>query len=98
MQMQPADFILKHKPAAVVFENSFSAAGGNGAVVNCNNVNSHDGSPAVLLLCRLAAEMTYISPQQLEVGWQVKVINIVASCHKFAAHGWYSYKYHVLSS
>lgn len=68
---EPADFILKHKPAAVIFENSFSAAGGNGAIVSCTDKASHDGSLAVLSLCRLAAEMRSVTnAQQLEFGWQ----------------------------
>lgn len=72
VQREPADFILKHKPAAVIFENSFSAAGGNGAIVSCTDKASQDGSLAVLSLCRLAAEMRSVTnAQQLEVGWQV---------------------------
>lgn len=72
VQMAPADFILQHKPAVVVFENSFSPAGGNGAVVSCDDKGSHDGSAAVTALCRLATEMSLSNPHQLQAGWQVR--------------------------
>lgn len=85
--MEPADFILEHKPSAVVFENSFSASGGNGAVVSCQDTSSQDGSPAVTALCRLAAEMSTIAdPQQIATGWRVRpnfrTHEIVFACAK----------------
>ncbi|DBB13691.1 TPA: hypothetical protein ACH3X3_000709 [Trebouxia sp. C0006] len=70
LQVEPAEFILKHNPAAVVFENSFSASGGNGAIVDCEDSTSLDGSHLVAMACETAARMQSSPPAVFDHVWQ----------------------------
>ncbi|DBB04507.1 TPA: hypothetical protein ACH3X1_012601 [Trebouxia sp. C0004] len=69
-QVEPAEFILKHNPAAVVFENSFSASGGNGAIVDCEDSTSLDGCQLVTLACETAARVQSSRPAVFDHVWQ----------------------------
>lgn len=69
-QAEPAEYILRHSPAAVVFENSFSAADGDGAVVSCTDSTSHDGSDLVTMACATAARMQSSPPAVFDHVWQ----------------------------
>ena len=71
LQVEPAQFILEQKPAVVVFENSFSAAGGNGGVVRCKDKASLDGSNLVTMACATAARMQRSPPHMFNHVWQV---------------------------
>ena len=71
VQAGPAEFILEHKPAAVVLESSFSAAGGNGAIVDCNDSSSHDGGALITSACGTAARLQSSSPDVFNHVWQV---------------------------
>jgi hypothetical protein len=55
----------------VVFENSFSASGGNGAIVDCEDSTSLDGSQLVTLACETAARMQSSPPAVFDHVWQV---------------------------
>lgn len=69
-QDEPAQFILEQNPAAVVFENSFSAAGGNGACVSCTDSTSLDGSDLVMMACSTAARLQSSPPPVFDYVWQ----------------------------
>lgn len=69
-QVEPAEFILKHNPAVVVFENSFSASGGNGAIVDCEDSTSLDGCQLVIMACETAARMQSSPPAVFDHVWQ----------------------------
>lgn len=71
VQDEPAQFILEQNPAAVVFENSFSAAGGNGACVSCTDSTSLDGSDLVMMACSTAARLQSSPPPVFDYVWQV---------------------------
>lgn len=83
LQKDPANFILESKPAAVVFENSFSAAGGNGAVVNCIDCASQDGSATIAYLCSVAAQLRGVANVQHHSWWQVRSqdCDTLLGCH-----------------
>ena len=74
VQAQPADFILKQRPAAVMFENSFSAEGGNGAVVICADKSTLDGSELVTMACATATHLQQSPPYIFERVWQVWIV------------------------
>ncbi|KAL3137013.1 hypothetical protein ABBQ32_006604 [Trebouxia sp. C0010 RCD-2024] len=69
-QVEPAHFILERKPAVAVFENSFSAGGGNGAVVSCTDSKSLDGSALVTMACATAARMQTSPGPVFQHVWQ----------------------------
>ena len=71
VQVEPAEFILEQRPAVVVFENSFSAAGGNGAVIACTESASLDGSEMVTMACAYAERMRMSPGPVFQHVWQV---------------------------
>ena len=54
-----------------MFENSFSANGGNGGVVSCTDTESLDGSELVTMACATAARMLSSPRPVFEHVWQV---------------------------
>lgn len=71
LQAEPAQFILEQKPAVVVFENSFSAAGGNGGIVACKDKATLDGSDLVTMACATAARVQRSPPHVFDQVWKV---------------------------
>ena len=74
VQVEPAEFILELRPAVVVFENSFSAAGGNGAVVSCTESAGLDGSEMVTMACAFAERMRMSPGPVFQHVWQVQAV------------------------
>jgi len=75
----------------VVFENSFSASGGNGAIVDCEDSTSLDGCQLVTLACETAARMQSSPPAGFDHVWQVShshvtVLNIAFQHGLLAAY------------
>ena len=60
----------------MVFENSFSASGGNGAIVDCEDSTSLDGSHLVAMACETAARMQSSPPAVFDHVWQVSYSHI----------------------
>ncbi len=78
----------------MVFENSFSATGGNGAIVDCEDSTSLDGTHLVTQACETAARMQSSPPAVFDHVWQVSCshVNNVHVAIKFgllAAHAEY---------
>lgn len=78
--MEPAEFILEQTPAVVVFENSFSAAGGNSAVVSCTDPASLDGSEMVTMACSYAERMRMSPGPVFQHVWQVQAAYFECAC------------------
>ena len=75
----------------MVFENSFSANGGNGAIVDCEDGTSLDGSQLVTMACETAARMQSSPPAVFDHVWQVsycyiKLFYIAFQHGSLAAH------------
>jgi len=70
----------------VVFENSFSASGGNGAIVDCEDSTSLDGSQLVAMACETAARMQSSPPAVFDHVWQVSY-SYVKRYHIAFQHG-----------
>ena len=75
----------------MVFENSFSASGGKGAIVDCEDSTSLDGCQLVTLACETAARMQSSPPAVFDHVWQVsypfvKLFYIASKYGLLAAH------------
>lgn len=80
VQAEPAEFILEQRPAVVVFENSFSAAGGNNATLSCTEPASLDGSAVVTMACAYAERMRMSPGPVFQHAWQVQAAYFECAC------------------
>ena len=85
VQVEPAEFILEQRPAVVVFENSFSVAGGNGAVVSCTESATLDGSEMVTMACAYAECLRMSPGPMFEHVWQVQAVVHSVVCRRLSS-------------